>query len=151
MRLVVPYVPGKLNPYVPLVLKSYGFAPVFVELNGEHGYSDLLKRLWANLETVVVIEQDVLPWPGAVEELHSCIGEWCTCSYRYGGGYGLSHMLGCAKLSIALMKKLPGLWDKPVPWARCDAHLYYAAREVGQEPHPHRPPVVHLSPREMAA
>lgn len=148
MKLVVPYAPGRLNEYVPAVLSSYGHSPQFVELHGDHGYSDLLKTLWAEGETFVLVEQDVLPWPGAVEELHNCVGLWCSCSYIHNGAHGLYHMLGCTKVSARLIGMLPHVWDKPVHWTRCDTHLYHEARALGQDPHPHRPPVVHLHPRE---
>lgn len=150
-KVVVPYAPGKLNSYVPRVLKSYGHDPELVLLRGKYSYGKLLKRLWEEGETVVIVEQDILPWWGAVEELHNCIGFWCTCSYPYGGAPGLYHMLGCTKLSDELMARLPGLWDEPIEWGLCDGHLLHRAREIELDPHPHRPPVVHLSEQELAA
>jgi hypothetical protein len=46
---------------------------------------------------------------------------------------------------------LPAVWDTAgVHWSKLDGHLFHAARDAGQEPHLHRPPVIHLNPREMS-
>lgn len=152
-RVVVPYAPGKLHPITRAVLESYCLPWLtFCETSGRFGYSTLLEALWHECRTVVIVEQDVIPWPGAIEELHGCPGVWCTCSYPYAGqGPGIYHMLGCSKISDRLMAATPNLWSEPVPWNECDVHLLRAANAQGQEPHPHRPPVVHLNPREIGA
>lgn len=144
MKVVVPYAPGKLHPVTKDVLLSYCLPVEFEKLTDDYAYSRLLKHLWDEGETVVIVEQDIVPWPGAVEELCCCVGLWCTHTYYHSGGIGVSHMLGCAKLSAELIQSLPGLWDEPVHWSTCDQHLFYCARGIRQEPHLHRPPVIHL-------
>lgn len=151
MLVVVPFVPGRLHPVTAAVLRSYTDVNVMWVNVGDDddAYRRLLKRIWGERQTVVIVEQDVVPWPGAIDELHHCMGEWCSCAYRIHGGYGVYHHLGCTKLSAALMQKLPDIWDQPRHWASCDVHLRWQADQIAVLPHPHRPPVIHLSPQEI--
>jgi hypothetical protein len=149
MRVVVPYAPGRLHSVTRRVIESYELSTEWVELRDYDDYRKLLRRIWDDGRTVVLIEQDVVPWPGAIEELYHCMGEWCSCAYRLFGGYGVYHHLGCTKLSSELMKKLPDVWNEPRPWNVLDAHLRWEANRIGVHPHPHRPPVIHLSEREI--
>jgi hypothetical protein len=147
LKVIVPFV--SLHPATRSVLDSYRVPVQYERLDGDDAYRLLLQRLWREGETCVIIEQDILPWPGAIEELHQCCGLWCSCSYLYGGCYSLSHMLGCTKLSDRLMGLLPTLWDEPGHWSSLDTRLYHAAYAVGEVAHPHRPPVIHLNAKEM--
>ena len=142
MKVVCPYT--KLHPVTKGVLDSYGLQVRYVPLKGDYAYGELLRDIWIKRDPVVIVEHDIVPWPGCVEELYGCPGEWCTCSYSYNGGLGISHMLGCAKLSTALMDALPNLWDDPCHWADCDRRLFFSARDIRKEPHQHRPAVIHL-------
>lgn len=146
--VVVPYSDGHLNPWTRRVLDSYAINVSYSLLPDDDAYRRLLRDLWQAQRTVVLVEQDIVPWYGAIEELYRCMGEWCSCAYRYRGGYGIYHGLGCTKVSAELMQATPGLWDAPGHWSEMDRRLYFAAREVGQEPHPHRPPVLHLKEEE---
>jgi len=104
-------------------------------------YRKLLRRLWQERESVVLVEQDIIPWPGAIQELFACCGKWCGYSYS---PYGVQHGFGCTKFSSELMEMLPNMWAEPMHWNKLDAHLFRAARAFGEDPHPHRPPVTHL-------
>jgi hypothetical protein len=146
MKCVVPY--RTLHPVTQMVLSVEPFPIRYVHLPEEDSYRQLMQQLWREGETVVIVEHDIVPWPGAIEELYGCMGQWCAFSYRLFGGLGIFHGLGCCKISSPLMKKLPNLWDEPTKWDVLDQKLYFAAREVGQEVHHHRPAVVHLNPRE---
>jgi hypothetical protein len=150
MQVIVPY--RELNSWTRRVLDSYNLPVTYVPLGDDaDAYRRLLQELWQLQQTVVLVEHDVVPWYGAIEELHHCMGLWCTCSYNLRGGYGVYHSLGCAKLSGELMRLLPTLWDAPGRWDTLDQRLWFAARDIGQEPHPHRPPAIHLSERELGA
>lgn len=144
-RVIVPY--SSLHPVVKQVLDKYALDIRYVQMEGLYAYHGLLKELWSKLEPFVIVEQDVLPWPGAIEELWQCSGDWCTYSYRMHGGIGIAHALGCAKLSARLMASLPNVWDEQIAWNTLDQVLFFAARNAGIEPHMHRPPVIHLSER----
>ena len=147
-KVIVPFT--RLHPVTEAVLASYSLNIRYERLEGDQAYRLLLQRLWREGETVVIVEQDILPWPSAIEELHQCMGLWCSCSYLYGGAYSLFHMLGCTKLSAKLMQLLPDLWDEPGHWSTLDTRLYHAAMQIGEVAHPHRPPVIHLNPKELA-
>lgn len=144
-RVIVPYT--KLHPVTRSVLDSYDLPRLeYVSCgSSDQAYRQLLQTIWEQGETVVLVEHDVVPWPGAIEELAGCSGLWCACTYRINGGIGIFHGLGCTKISGALMQQLPNLWDEPGEWSVLDQRLWFAAREIRQEPHGHRPPVIHLS------
>lgn len=141
MRVVVPF--ARLH-VTEQVLRSYRVPVEFVRLDDDDAYRRLLHELWAARETVVIVEQDIVPWPGALEELYGCMGLWCACAHPLFGGLGIYHGLGCTKISGQLMARLPDLWDLSGHWSTLDQRLYFAARDIGEEPHPHRPPVIHL-------
>jgi hypothetical protein len=143
-RVICPFT--SVRPVVKQVLSSYGLHVEYVDLTGDDdAYRKLLQRLWNEARTVVIVEHDILPWPGAVEELYSCSCAWGAYTYKLHGGYGIFHGLGCAKLSTELMKATPGIWDEPIQWNLLDQILLFTAREQGLEPHHHRPAVIHLN------
>lgn len=141
-KVYVPYV--DLHPTTRQVVDGLDLDVTYVRLTDDDGYRRLLQRLWQIGETVILIEQDIVPWPGAAEELYSCMGLWCACAYKLFGGYGIFHGFGLTKLSAELMRQLPSVWDTPGHWSTLDQRLFFAARAISQEPHPHRPAVVHL-------
>lgn len=146
--IVVPYV--TLIPLAKAVLESYRLPITYVELTDDDAYRRLLKLIWRARETVTIVEHDILPWPGALEEVTACPCSWGTYSYKTLGGVGIAHMLGCAKLTGKLMDALPTVWDEPGHWSGLDQRLFFAARAAGIEPHLHRPPVIHLNPRDLS-
>jgi hypothetical protein len=147
-RVVVPYV--KLHPVTQQVLNGSN-ADVHYEMVGDDdgAYCQLLNNLWQRGSSVIIVEQDIVPWPGALDEIWQCPAQWCTYSYawrnEYGRtGIGLSHMLGCVKLSAELMRALPNVWRESCSWVNCDRRLFFTARNHGIDPHLHRPAVTHL-------
>lgn len=149
IKVVCPFT--KLHPVTRSVLESYAGLDVrFWDVShDDHAYGHLMRLLWLDRQPITIVEHDIVPWPGCIEELHACPAKWCANSYDWNGGIGVAHMLGCAKLSARLMVELPNVWDEPCHWSQCDQRLFFAAREVGIEPHLHRPPVIHL--KGMAA
>lgn len=148
IRIVVPYT--NLHELVPKLLATYGYDPEYVKLVGDDGYQLLMRRLWKEREDVCIVEQDILPWPGAIEELFACECFWGTYTYRTNQGLGVRHMLGCTKLTGRLMQLTDGIWDEWRHWSVIDQTLFFAARNQNVEPHLHRPPVIHVNPRELA-
>lgn len=148
-KVFVPYT--ELNPWTKAVLDSYDLRLLYVRVRSMgYTYRSLLEQLWKESEEpFIIIEQDILPWPGAIEELWQCPCQWGTYSYKYQGGIGIAHMLGIAKITPELIKQTPGIWDDETPWHELDKKLAFAARAKGIEPHLHRPPVIHLSEREL--
>lgn len=147
--VIVPYV--DMHPLTRMVLKADGIIPISYGLRDRLAYSELLRIYWKRKKTFFIVEQDILPWPRALHELADCQCHWGTYSYKINGGIGVSHMLGCCKITDRLIAATPGIWDSPVHWSVCDQHLARAAMAVGQEPHLHRPAVLHMNHREIGA
>lgn len=153
MKLIVPYT-AKIRPVVSETLvKLYKLNPIFEYVgNGDFEYYHLLKRMWLEHEDFVIVEHDVLPWPGAVEELFQCPYNWCSLGYKINvtstgrAGYGAYHTFGCAKFSTGLMDAMPKVWDsfESRHWSHLDAQFATHATAICQSPHPHRPPAIHL-------
>jgi hypothetical protein len=145
VKVVVPYT--SLHLVTEMVTAWY--KPEYVKLTDDDAYRRLLKRLWEERETVVIVEHDIVPWPYAIDELFRCCCWWGAYSYHLHGGIGVHHGFGCTKLGSKLMEALPDIWDEPGHWNSLDQRLYFAAREVGIEPHPHRPAVIHVSEKHI--
>lgn len=133
------------------ILHQYGleFLHYRIDRDDQDGYRKFMAQRWERGETFVIIEHDILPWPGAVQELLACECVWGTYSYYTNGGIGVSHMLGCTKITNRLIAALPNIWKEPRVWYELDSHLMFTAREIGIEPHLHRPAVIHLNKREL--
>jgi len=116
----------------------------FVEVLGAAGYGELVQRLWDAGEPFAVVEQDVVPWPGALRALEECSGAWCAYAYgaedlRTGCVY-----LGCVRFRPA---DLGPIWVSGLPWSVIDCSLTEQLRGHGQEVCQHRPSVSNLNPR----
>lgn len=144
MRVIVPYT--RLHPLTEQAVRKESKWASFCPMKSEWDYSHLLHKLWNEGDNFILVEHDILPWPGALGEIWNCPAEWCAYSYECNGGIGLYHTFGCAKISGQLINRLPDVWKDPLPWHRLDSHLCFEASRIGQVPHPHRPPVTHLKP-----
>ena len=109
-------------------------------------YWGLMRGLWEEGETFIVIEHDVLPWPGAIQELQNCSEDWCSFTYEMKNGYGIYHAFGCTKFGKGLIEALPDAWMQIEDhnWNRLDSQFCKLALMAGLVPHPHRPPVIHF-------
>ena len=149
MKIVVPYV-EPLRPVVKQVLVTLLDLPVnFVAMEKDDSYFNLLAGLWAEGERFIIIEHDVLPWPGAVEELWNCPADWCSYTYKmrgYHGDYGIHHSLGCTKFGEGFMSEVPDMFLRfdSTDWKHLDAQIFHVGVKHNILPHPHRPPVIHL-------
>jgi hypothetical protein len=142
MNVVVPYT--NLHPTTEFVLRPY--RPTYIDVSETDGYLKLLRSLWHQGETVILVEHDVVPWPGALDEISHCPCEWGSYSYHMHGGIGIYHGFGCTKLSAEMMRQTPEVWASWASWNMLDQKLLFHARSKGFEPHTHRPPVTHLNP-----
>ena len=125
MKLVIPYVEGQLAPETRQLGEH--LSAEFVDLTGdEFGYWRLFKRLWAEGQSFINVEQDILPTVERLEGIWACPEEWCVCSYPYTmpGSRSLSYIsgLGCVKFSGHLLRATEGLYldggalANPVRW-----------------------------------
>ena len=121
--------------------------------SSEWGYTNFLQQLWDDHEDVIIVEHDVIPWPGAIEALWSCPCEWCY--YPYDLDNPLFPYLGCTKIKATFMDKVPHVWEKQreskvweeranmPPWSWCDGWLWLMSGKM--EGHKHMPGVVNAN------
>lgn len=116
MKIVVPYC--KLHP---ATVKAVWDAVdereeiVWGDTSGsDTAYYELLARCWAERETFVVLEQDKIPAPGALRELHDCPEPWCTypVPMAHNGQPCEFVSLSCTKFAAELMDDWPELMER---------------------------------------
>lgn len=148
MKLYVPYT--KLNPATRITVWEYDFE--FVKLKGKYGYSEFLKERWDEGKDFLLVEHDVVVWPGAIESLVKCTHPWCAFDYSKDTVWETQEAelrgipLGCVKITSDFIKQTPDIWDNPVDWHVCDLYLFKCAKEKGLFPHQHFPGVVNANP-----
>jgi hypothetical protein len=151
----------------PQVLEFLGAQAIDLQLAptpGSAGLYRLLRRLWAQASDFLLVEHDVLPYPGALEEIWNC-PQW-LCAKPYQVGELWLGALGCTKVSGELMRAYPQAVEeagkRPYPadsgigyqdWEMLDCRLFAALADAGYAgalgagyPHQHFPPVSHLHP-----
>lgn len=100
-RLIVPHV--RVVPEVRAALPDAEWIDVSAD---DEAYWRLLYRLWDARETVILVEQDILPTPDILAGMAACPADWCSCGYQFED-LGLFYGLGCAKFSGKLMAEYP--------------------------------------------
>jgi hypothetical protein len=143
MNIVIPYVEGGLDPRVEAFGKSHG-ARFENILDRIYGYYYFLKRTWAEGYTVLIIEQDILPTAGAIDEIWGCPQEWCAARYiPHEYTTEPAALLGCVKFSSALMKREPDVFtslhlQEPAHYVTLDNRLIQMTLVPrGYRPHVH--------------
>jgi hypothetical protein len=157
LRVVVPY--ANLYPETRAALEADGHVHAeYIRTGGEvFDYYNLLKQLWASQEGFVIVEQDIVPWPGAIQLLWDCPENWCGYAYELSVGFGA--YLGCTKFSddlvaenpsiIETIARLPNHGMPPRHWARLDTRLKEVLEDYAkQKMHVHWPSVGHLNPAQ---
>ncbi len=144
MIVRVPYT--EVQPATRIALQPYTVQWREIETD----YASYWRDQWTYGQPFINVEHDVVPWPGALEGLWSCIGAWCAYAYHHGEDYldGQTAFpyIGCVKIGRGLIEATPGLWDDDVDWLVCDRHLAAGARAAGIEVCQHHPPVVNANP-----
>jgi len=96
-----------------------------------------------------MVEQDVVPYVGALEAIEACPQPWCGYGYNPNGGISSFFCnLGCTKVSWSLICAVEdGFRGKR--WSVVDAYLSEAATRAGYRPHRHVPNVPHRGTRHL--
>jgi hypothetical protein len=140
-----------------VALEMDGIAATFVQTLAEDAYFNLWKELWDKGERFVLIEGDILPWPGAIQQVWDCPENWCGFP-MYIHGF-IQHSLGaCPKFSAELLAQTKGAMDAardltamgiyspPTTWRGIDTRLMYVLMRSGLHgAHLHGPAVTHLN------
>lgn len=110
-------------------------------------YYYFVRELWMEQETFILVEHDIVPWPGALKEMWDC--PFSLCAFHAPSGPS-SIGLGCLKYGQQLLKDFPDHIRNIEPdrrnWNILDGGLTWALLNYGVAPHYHRPMVGHHSP-----
>lgn len=138
MLVVVPWA-GEYPVAVERALVGEGIAPILVDCTGDdYAY-------WRNVfadpdEPFLVVEHDVIPWPGALAELQACPREWCAVPYRIHGAF--MDGLGCTKF--------PAIAVDRDDWRSLHGTVERTLHARDVRVHRHWPPAAHLSTSHKA-
>jgi len=140
--IFVPFT--RVKPLTDFVLRPYSVTAVKME--DRTSYPDYWQERWDAGEAFINVEHDVVPWPGAIEELDACPEDWCAFGYHPRTTFeGQTVILACCKFREPFIAATLGVWEQVSPrdYAMCDSHLSGFARQRGLRCHQHFPPVVH--------
>jgi hypothetical protein len=144
MKVVLCYT--HLEAAARLALLSDGIEPVMLETLGQHGYWTALAGLWEQREGFILIEGDIVVWPGAVQSMIDHPADWVARPYWINGE--LIPAFGCVKFSTQLIERHPMLMlDLPEEhrnWMGLDMRTYEALEAGGEKLEVLWPAVAHL-------
>lgn len=135
---------------VKLNLACQGIIPRMVKLEQEYSYDLLFRQLWNEGQPFILVEHDIIPWPGALGELWTCPEPWCGFPYiLYGEPRSF---LGCTKFDPSRLGDCPLSGDL-TEWQKIDRiiikNLLMRERDWKSPPkykdHLHSPAVAHLN------
>ena len=132
---LAPETKAAVEPYAP-TLAWTGW--------GEEAYADLLESVWASGTDVILVEHDVVPAPGVLDEMWACERDWCAVPYRCGTV--VTTALGCTKFSAALRHRNPDTINRiqQRAWFNLDSQIVYTLHQHGESEHLHGPQARHM-------
>jgi hypothetical protein len=129
-----------------LALRAEGLDIEVVVMKDDYDYAKMMKRLWLAAEPFVLVEHDVVPWPGAIRALEDCPEPCCSYPYPLGEQGEVWQALGCIKFgreplsNTGVAERLDG-----VLWHNVDSVILPTLGRNGKShPHRHEPPVAHV-------
>jgi hypothetical protein len=117
-----------------------------VDVSGDGDrYFWLMEALWHRGEGLLVVEHDIVPYPGAIKALQECPEPWCAVPYQVGVNVGT--WLGCTKFSPEIMSTVPDAFDRMerTDYDAIDGQLLPYLRQRGYQTHVHWPATQHLN------
>jgi hypothetical protein len=150
---MIPVIVPTSRPLPPPVraLVAEGEEVVEVVMQDDNHYGRLMTMQWQTRQGFIVVEHDVVPWPGAIRQLRECPEDWCSFEYPMPFSawepvrQGFCYSLGCTKFSTALVER-----HQPTPewggtcWDGLDGQVIGMLQTAGETCHLHSPPVAHL-------
>lgn len=153
MTILLPYTPDRINQRTSDWAQARGDVVRVNVAGGDDRYYNLLAGYWTNPGDLLVVEHDMLPAEGCVEEMLACRWGWCSAPYEIANGEQITDGLGCTKFSATLKQLRPQLMeqvgafaDDGLPardWRRLDTRVSRVLRGAGHRPHLHTS-TVHL-------
>ena len=129
MRVVIPFVPPPpgcfehwsstewkpgLMPETEVFGRRVGAR--FVDTSSsDFRYYELMRELWSEGETFIIVEHNVVPDDDLIADLWSCSQDYCS----------ISHSLACVKFGAGLVRRWPSLFEEMVPmrWGQVDTYI----------------------------
>ena len=153
MKVYCPH--ARILPETRAALDHSGYEWIAADVTGsDTAYTELLQKLWRVGETFAIVEHDIVPWRGALEQLDECPRDWCSFDYPFGGSMHAG--LGCARFRDSLLAAYPTAVDDTLGeateihprgfWCNLDDRLTRALSRFGAAKHVHTPAVGHLHP-----
>lgn len=145
MKVVIPAL--REDCPAALALWKEGIPYEVVLMEDEYSYSRFLCLLWEEARDFILLEHDIVPWPGALTALEECPFGWC--SYRYPlAPFTLRPALGCIKVLGWIQLAHPELpdayrWAGRI-WTQMDGAVCPALESIIGPTHIHNPPVAHV-------
>ena len=126
------------------------------EGDSSYAYVDLLGKLWDKGETFINLEHDVVPWPGALDELYNCDQPCCRFSYPmfppgsrderiFGAG------IGCIKFTEEVIRNTTADSWLHLAWWELDGQIISEIKGAGYAIHEHSPDVAHVRLRPFVS
>jgi hypothetical protein len=109
---------------------------------GDYDYGNYLTDLWNNEKTgFVLIEHDIIPWPGAIQAMKDCQAPGCT--HRVPIQPGNVGLCGLTAMKIMPIGRAPSEWRR-THWQYLDGMVIpYIHQMKRQFAHVHEPPFAH--------
>lgn len=152
MKILCPFV--ELEWPVEFMLRAeHPDDVVWADCRGnDNAYFQAVREMWNSGETFVIVEQDILPWPGAVKKIYECPHKFCinwtphwqSLSDRDSEPWTYAH--GLVKYGQDLIHEIPNWFNdyqESQHWSQFDWNL---VKTYQNQIHYHMPPVIHLSP-----
>jgi hypothetical protein len=148
IRIYLPYT--KVFPATLISLIGYNYTPVFTDPNDDYSLHKFFVNRWAEKETFIIVEHDVVVWPGAIEAIWNCESDLCLYDRHLPihrkRVLTTEAPLACMKISKKFIEDHPNLWDKPIVWNETDIEIV----KTGVNLHQHFPSVVNANPALLA-
>ncbi len=132
-----------------LALTNEGVEVAEIRMRDYTNYGRVFTEQWHGGHGFIVVEEDVIPWPGALRQLDACEHEWCCFLFPNGMVTwdplsGFCDGLGCMKFATALVSRVPASveWQNR-GWDALDGAVHATLIEAGAVLHVHEPPVAH--------
>lgn len=108
--IVIPYT--KFNPAQAQHLRMEGYEPVYEYVgDSPYRYFEIFRDYWRRGEDFILLEHDIIPWPGALATFESCPDIWCAFGYLYPPDGYLVVAHGCVRFRAKMMESVPDLLD----------------------------------------
>jgi len=138
-----------------LALTTEGLEVTEVVMYDYTNYGRAFTEQWQSGHGFIVVEDDVVPWPGAIREFDACPEEWCLFEHPRGRFQesprsGFATGLGCVKFSTELVQRVPfnpGWQNRG--HNELDGLVHETLLEADAVLHIHYPPVAHVKAQTL--